>query len=329
MKGSAFELAVMENDKQGREAISEKRRADLHDDEEQSHRNKHQRLGSLDDQWDLGCAQRDYGGLLSSIQDLPGGISGCNNGEEREFYDHHGAVRGASSVDGLEYLGIPRMRPEERNVTETNATSFCDYTNVQCGCKTGCINGRCACAKVGLGCRKGCKCKSCSNRFNALSILFGKEDVAATPCFARYLAKSKGAPGDLTSYETLEKLRCMLMGVEEGTSHADSHADPTKVDEFDEFIDRHLAEWAETWNRIKGSDDVEERKTHLRKLLCYAKIIGGKGIGSHSVAVAGLRHIVRGIVERVENVITGENGTVGTATNAHMAWASRVKGVVA
>ncbi|KAF2229556.1 hypothetical protein EV356DRAFT_384949 [Viridothelium virens] len=87
--------------------------------------------------------------------------------------------------------------------------------------------------------------------------------------FRQTLMKKKNAPRDLTSYETLEKLRCMLMGVKEGTSHADSHPDPKKICEHGEYMDIELAEWAETWGRVKYSDDVEERKTHLRKLLCY------------------------------------------------------------
>ncbi|KAF2229555.1 hypothetical protein EV356DRAFT_520984 [Viridothelium virens] len=98
---SAFELAVREKANEGREAIFQKRRADIRDDDENSHRNKHQRLVSLDRQQE------------SSL-----GISGFNNEEERDLSDHHGAVRGASSVDELEYFGSPRVRPEERKLTQ-------------------------------------------------------------------------------------------------------------------------------------------------------------------------------------------------------------------
>ncbi|KAF7909975.1 uncharacterized protein EAF01_003693 [Botrytis porri] len=95
-----------------------------------------------------------------------------------------------------------------------------------CNCRSGCISTRCKCFKFGRGCSpslsSSCKCESCANMLNDLSVFFGSpkssgSPVAASPDFLKWIRKeSRNGRFDLIHQDTIEELRSMLMGVEYG-----------------------------------------------------------------------------------------------------------------
>ncbi|TGO28729.1 hypothetical protein BPAE_0024g00770 [Botrytis paeoniae] len=95
-----------------------------------------------------------------------------------------------------------------------------------CNCRSGCISTRCKCFKSGRGCSpspsSGCKCDSCANMLNDLSVFFGSpkssdSPVAASPDFLKWIRKeSRNGRFDLIHPDTIEELRSMLMEVEYG-----------------------------------------------------------------------------------------------------------------
>ncbi|THV44013.1 hypothetical protein BGAL_0766g00010 [Botrytis galanthina] len=143
-----------------------------------------------------------------------------------------------------------------------------------CNCRSGCISTRCKCFKSGRGCSpspsSGCKCDSCANMLNDLSIFFGSPKspdvpVSASPDFLKWIRKeSRNGRFDLIHPDTIEELRSMLMGVEYG--------DMTSPPQFPAFSGK-LRGIGKAWMKSDITD--EERKEVKKELFKEAFGVAG------------------------------------------------------
>ncbi|KAM0147580.1 hypothetical protein ACHAPC_003447 [Botrytis cinerea] len=118
----------------------------------------------------------------------------------------------------------PNAQPSPLLEAKQNIPPPIQFTT--CNCRSGCISTRCKCFKSGRGCSpspsSGCKCDSCANMLNDLTVFFGSSkfsdsSITASPDFLKWIRKeSRNGRFDLIHPDTIEDLRSMLMGVEYG-----------------------------------------------------------------------------------------------------------------
>ena len=91
---------------------------------------------------------------------------------------------------------------------------------------------------------------------NKLAMVFGDEhaNLRASPCFTKYLVKSKGAI-------EIEHLRCKLMGV-----RRDDTISAPVDDAFEEWGNANLADWKESWINGIAVGDEGIKKAHVQAL---------------------------------------------------------------
>ncbi|TGO18227.1 hypothetical protein BTUL_0011g00330 [Botrytis tulipae] len=143
-----------------------------------------------------------------------------------------------------------------------------------CNCRSGCISTRCKCFKSGRGCSpspsSGCKCDSCANMLNDLSIFFGSPKssdppVSASLDFLKWIRKeSRNGRFDLIHPDTIEELRSMLMGVE--------YSDMTSPPQFPAFSGK-LRGIGKAWMKSNITD--EEREDVKKELFKEAFGVAG------------------------------------------------------
>ena len=165
-------------------------------------------------------------------------------------FDWHALMKAQAQKDFDDFLEQkrkrPKIKPEDRIVTEMYHDELALKIPPSCKCTTGC-KGSCRCKNGGVGCNEKCGCSTssrCMNKLNQLDRIkkeLKAEHLTFKPCFVSYASKK---------FINLNVIRKEMQAGGDCWEY-----------------DSYLKSWKETRDKLT---DENEKSAHIHKLLLFA-----------------------------------------------------------